>query len=187
MSGAKLNLQRWTQGGGLVVERGGGSAFGIRMVNPDEVSGSDPQQGVYVAPIETRSISTAEVYSWVGSFAVADYCRRVAEAHNRVVRFLPNSFLPVLWGGDGEPVFLYHFVEGLDAAVDYKELQSQFPSLTLGQIGGAIAFLRGLSQFNVRGVDIDALEDLGLESAPEFQEQIRQSLKEGPSSVLNRD
>jgi len=69
------------------------------------------------------------------------------------------GFLPVLVGNDGQSVSLYEFVEALDGLIDYDELQGEFPNLSFAQINSAISFLRKMAQFNIRGIDLDALED----------------------------
>ncbi len=84
--------------------------------------------------------------------------------------------LPFMLGNDGQPVLLYEFVEVLDEYFDYDRVKAEFPTLSYGQISGAIAFLRKLAQFNTRQLNIDDLEDAELEASPEFQSLIEQSL-----------
>jgi hypothetical protein len=94
--------------------------------------------------------------------------------------------LPALIGNDERPVFLYEFVEALDGAVDYDVLKEEFPTLSYAQINGAINFLRKVAQFNMRGVDIDALEDEEDANDEELMNALRNALTHGETSrVLN--
>ena len=68
------------------------------------------------------------------------------------------SYCPVLMGNDRQPVFLYKFVEILDEILDYDQVKRELPTLSFAQINSAISFLRKVSQFNARRVDIDDFE-----------------------------
>lgn len=65
------------------------------------------------------------------------------------------SYCPTLLGENGLPIFLFQFVEILDELVDYEKIKNLLPGLSFRQIGGAVAFLRKIAQFNCKGVDID--------------------------------
>ena len=69
------------------------------------------------------------------------------------------SFCPVLMGSDSLPVFLYEFIEIIDETVDYDRIREELPTITSAQIDGAISFIRRLTQFNMKNVDIDGLID----------------------------
>lgn len=103
----------------------------------------------------------------------------IAQKSGGVVTIDPHySSLPVVIGRDNSPVLLFRVVEQIDAHVDYSRIQDSFPNLSYGQIAGAIAFLRCVAQFNIRSVDIDKLEDEWLESSPDFQSQLMNSLND---------
>ncbi|MCA1612590.1 MAG: hypothetical protein LC800_00245 [Acidobacteria bacterium] len=96
--------------------------------------------------------------------------------------------LPALIGNDDNPVYLYEFVEALDNAVDYDVLKEEFPTLSYAQINGAISFLRKVAQLNVRGVDIDALEDEADAHDSQLIEALRTALNDRETvRVLNND
>jgi hypothetical protein len=69
------------------------------------------------------------------------------------------AFCPALIGPDDRIVFLFQFVEMLDGLIDYENVQRLLPGFSFKQIGGAIAFLRKLAQFNLNGIDIDTFID----------------------------
>ena len=86
--------------------------------------------------------------------------------------------LPYILGSDNQPVFLYKFVEILDEYIGYDQIKTELPTLSYGQISGALSFLRKLVQFNIRNINIDDLEDAELESSHDFQSLIENSLSE---------
>ena len=86
--------------------------------------------------------------------------------------------LPYILGSDNQPVFLYKFVEILDEYIGYDQIKTELPTLSYGQISGALSFLRKLVQFNIRHINIDDLEDAELESSYDFQSLIENSLSE---------
>lgn len=92
--------------------------------------------------------------------------------------------LPMIIGRDGEKVLMYEFVEVLHELVSLADIQQEIPSLSYRQIEGGITFLRSLTQFNIRGVDIDAEEEQLLEASPKFQQQIKDALKMEQSRVF---
>ena len=101
---------------------------------------------------------------------------------------LEYQFVPILIGDDNNPVPLYHFVEVLDEVIDYDSVREELPNLSYAQIGGAISFLRKISQVNARGVDFDLLEDRELSKDSAFLDELRKALAdEETSRVLNRD
>ena len=72
------------------------------------------------------------------------------------IQLLPQySFCPVWMERDQRPVFLFQFIEVLDELIDYDEVKERLPELSFRQIGGAIDFIRKLSQFNLKGIDIN--------------------------------
>jgi len=95
------------------------------------------------------------------------------------------GFIPIIVGGDDKPILLYKFIEVLDELVDYDELQAEFPTLTFGQIAGAISFLRTLAQFNGRGIDVEDIENRLIHAETDLQATIEDSLsKQGEVRVL---
>lgn len=110
------------------------------------------------------------------ALSVVESLLRASVATGSHVQLVPEiSFCPVLIGDDKSPVYLYEFVEALEDVVDYDEIKKELPSLSVGQIGGAIAFLRKISQFNVKGIDIDELEDEELVNDAAFLSELRKA------------
>ena len=99
--------------------------------------------------------------------------------------FLPKSSLPMVKSASQEAIPLYRFIEAWDAATDFDDLAERIPMLTIGQIGGAIGYVRRLAQFNVADLDIDRLEDEALEASAEFKSAIRNSFQDQSSFVLD--
>ena len=118
--------------------------------------------------------------------ATASYLHHVSALHNNSVGFLPRSFLPVLWGRGGKPIFLYQFIEEWEEATDYEELAKNLPELSSGQIASAFAFLRGLAQFNIRGIDLDEIASQEIEASSAFKAIIREHLEETESPLACR-
>lgn len=99
-----------------------------------------------------------------------------------------DPYIPMLIGSDNEAVPLYHFVEVMDEIVDYDLVRQELPTLSYAQIGGAISFLRKVSQINPQGADLDILEDMELSEDPAFLDELREALAdEETSRVFNRD
>ena len=99
-----------------------------------------------------------------------------------------NEYIPVLIGANDQSVPLYHFVEVLDEVLDYDSIIKEIPFLSYSQIGGAISFLRGISQINPKGIDLDALEDQQLSEDSLFLDELRKALADKETArVLNRD
>jgi len=113
--------------------------------------------------------------------SVADSAGVFAQAGERsggVVSLDPQfGCLPMIVGQDGEPVLMYKFVEVLHELVSLAEIEQELPTLSYKQIEGGITFLRALTQFNIRGLDIDAEEERLLEADPQFQQKIKDALK----------
>lgn len=105
------------------------------------------------------------------------------------VQLIPEmSFCPILMGDDKSPVYLYEFVEALEDVVDYDDIKKELPSLSVHQISGAIAFLRKISQFNAKGIDIDELEDEELVNDEAFLSELRKAFADQEvARVLNDD
>lgn len=140
---------------------------------------NEPIGKTYTINLDTFGVtSTSAYFASLGAWTVARYLGHVSQTHQSCVEFLESSYLPVIKGANDELTFLYEFVQEWDAATDYADLQERMPNLTFGQIASAISFLRGVSQFNTRGIDIDALEDDDIESSAAFQEMIQKSLGE---------
>ena len=138
---------------------------GIFWISPDRVD--------VVAVPGSRAGSWAEMRNT----CVKTYFHEIAESTKSIVSMSSQyANVPVIIGGDGEPVPLYRFVSEIDAALDFSELCEQLPTLTSGQIGAGIEFIRRAMQFNTAGLDIEALEDDQIESTPEFQNTIREAL-----------
>jgi len=128
-----------------------------------------------------RSLS----FAWSDAM-IASHWGRTAKEFNFAIGFLPRSFLTVVRGKGENYLPLYEFVEAWDGATDFDILAKSLPTLTPGQIGGAIQFIRKLSQFNAAGIDIDDIEDNEIESSSAFQEAVRRSFKEqGGQDVFN--
>ena len=94
------------------------------------------------------------------------------------------AHMPYLRGNDGQPVFLFEFIEVIDEYLDCDRLKQEFPTLSYGQMAGAIAFLRKVSQFNTRNIDIESLEDADLEDSPEFQSMIEKLLADQEATIV---
>lgn len=114
----------------------------------------------------------ASVTKTAGVFAQA--CER---SGGTVVLNPDFGCLPMIIGRNREMVLMYKFVEVLHELTSLADIQRELPSLSYRQIEGGITFLRSLTQFNMRGVDIDAEEEQLLEASPKFQQQIKDALK----------
>ena len=111
--------------------------------------------------------------------SIAEFYASVSETSGGFVQVRSeHACLPLMIGSDGQPVFLYMLVEFLDEYADYGELKGEFPTLSYGQIAGAMSFLRKLAQFNLSGIDIDKEEDDSLENSEEFQAIIERAVKD---------
>lgn len=88
------------------------------------------------------------------------------------------SDLPLLWGSDKCPVFVYEVVDLIEETLDLSELHSRLPTLSYAQIAGTLGFLRTLAQFNRKGLDIDAMQDEDMEASPEFQQALRNAVQD---------
>ncbi len=98
--------------------------------------------------------SVAAAGGW--SMAVLWQYSRYNDAVGRPIQLLPQySFCPALMQINERPLFLFQFVDVLDEVIDYEAVRERLPGLSFGQIGGAIAFIRKLSQFNLKGINID--------------------------------
>ncbi len=108
----------------------------------------------------------------------ADVFAQACERSGGTVVLNPDfGCLPMIIGRNDEKVLMYKFVEVLHELVSLADVQQELPSLSYRQIEGGITFLRSLTQFNIRGVDIDAEEEQLLEASPKFQQQIKDALK----------
>lgn len=119
--------------------------------------------------------------------SILAYFNACSAAASNYVQF-PSDYagLPVLIGQDNKPVYLYELVEAVDEAVDYDEVKRMLPTLSFAQISGAIAFLRRVAQFNLRGVDIDGLELRFFRDSVEIANELQAAVSDKePSRVLN--
>jgi len=84
----------------------------------------------------------------------------LSKATGGYVRLEPGfGFCPVLIGSDENPVPLYEIVEVIDEMIDYDNIKNEFPTLSYAQIDAAISFIRKVAQFNIRGINLDDLDD----------------------------
>ncbi len=117
---------------------------------------------------------------------VSNHWNRTTREFSHVIGFLPSSLLPVVRGRNESYVPLYEFIAAWDNATDFDMLSSSLPSLSPGQIGGAIQFIRKFAQLNAGSIDIDALEDQEIESSPAFKEALLASFNDqSQEHVLN--
>ena len=124
-----------------------------------------------VDDVPLRDVSTQEIAAFYTE--VSHHTGSVVEIREE------QSCLPLVRDSDGQPVLLYEFVSELDGLTDYDDLQERFPTLSYGQIAGCMAFLRRLTEFNTKGIDLETLEDSDLESNTDFQEALRRALSDG--------
>jgi hypothetical protein len=131
----------------------------------------------------------SNVTDWQKNLLVAQLLSEKSQETGGHVEIRPEfTFCPVLIGSNSQPVFLYEFVETLDDIIDYDRVKEELPILSTAQISGALAFLRRVSQFNVKGVDIDALEDEELTNDEAFLNQLRKALADQEvACVFNSD
>jgi len=122
-----------------------------------------PASGMVAIRADTGLTGTVFNYltsatDWGFKMAVLGQYSQSNDAVGGPIQLLPQySFCPVLVQRDQTPIFLFQFVEVLDGLIDYEAVKNQLPGLSFGQIGGAIAFIRKLSQFNLKAIDIDEL------------------------------
>lgn len=122
---------------------------------------------------------------WGQKMTILGQYSQYNEAVGAPIELLPEySFCPVLTGQDRKPVFLFQFIEVLDGLIDYQEVKKQLPGLSFRQIGGAIAFLRKLTQFNFKGIDIDAFIDSEESIDQELQDNLRSALSVREASIV---
>ena len=110
--------------------------------------------------------------------SIIQFYTQANEDAGGVIIFDPHrSCIPYLQGSDGSVILLYKFVEVLEDIIDYDRISEEFPSLSFGQIFGAIDFLRKLAQFNTKSMDVDSYEERFIEDNSSFQAAIIESLK----------
>ncbi len=108
---------------------------------------------------KAAAFSTTIANRWEKMAVLKQYsiCNDVTGNH---IALRPDlSFCPALIGQNERIVFLFQFIEILDELIDYENIQKLLPGFSFKQIGGAITFLRKLSQFNFNDIDIDAFID----------------------------
>jgi len=144
----------------------------------------------------TSTSLSREVDEWLSRLADAQASAQVVRVLSHCsditggyVRMLPEFYcIPVLIGADNQAVPLYEFVEVLEGAIDYDSVIAELPNLTHPQINGALSFLRKLSQFNPRNIDIDSLEDEHIGRDTELIEELRRAVADKETSrVLASD
>jgi hypothetical protein len=124
-----------------------------------------------------------------GLFGVGSFMETTARMAGGVVQISPNyACVPVVLDKDHEPVPVYYLVDIIDELLDYQDVQVEVPSLSLGQIAGAVKFLRRLCQFNDRGIDLDEAEEELLSHLGLLPEQLAFDVtEEAISRVLRPD
>ncbi|MDQ2731012.1 MAG: hypothetical protein M3Y56_05085 [Armatimonadota bacterium] len=95
-----------------------------------------------------------------------------------------HAHLPLLVGSDGAPVYLYNFVEAIDAVIEYDRIREEFPTLSYSQISSALAFLRRIAQVNTAGVDIDEIINQIECKDPEFLNKLDGALEDKESCCV---
>jgi hypothetical protein len=115
--------------------------------------------------------------------------QRISKTTGGYVRILPElSWCPVLIGSDQRIIPLYQVVEAIDGLVDYDAIREEFPTLSYAQIHGALSFLRKIAQLNIKGIDIDEMEDEELAQDENFMTELRRGFADQEiSRVLNFD
>lgn len=144
--------------------------------------------------VEVQTTSTLSTFDWKTASKIADLVKhgemfnQVSQETGGYVRLQEEyGMCPALIDADGQPVFIYELVEAIDGAIDYDDIKGEFPSLSYAQISGAIMFLRKLASFNVKGLDIDHIENYA-DSDPAFIETLRQAFADKePKRVLYSD
>ncbi len=116
---------------------------------------------------------------------VTEFFAQTSKASGGMIVLDPHvACMPYLRGSDGQPVFLFQLIEVIDEYLDCDKLKQEFPTLSYGQMAGAIAFLRKLSQFNTRNIDIESLEHADLEASPDFQSMMEQLLADQEETLV---
>lgn len=126
--------------------------------------------------IDLASLNTQLSQTLLVTHTMEYMAKASAEAGNVVKIDLQNGGIPFLVGNDNRPIQLYRIIEEIDEITDFDTLKVEFPTLSYTQLIGALAFLRKLSQINIQGIGIDTVEDAEIESSPEFQAIILNSL-----------
>jgi len=91
---------------------------------------------------------------------ILEVLMRFSESTGGYVQLVPEyAYFPILIGRDGKPVPLFKFLEVVDEIINYDEIQEALPNLSYSQISGALSFLKKVSEFNLRGIDIDDIEN----------------------------
>lgn len=116
------------------------------------------------------------------------FLQRSSESTYNNVQLLEDfSFCPVLIGNDQHPIFLSNFIEVVDELLDYDKIKGEFPTLSFAQIHGAIEFLKKISQFNSKGIDIEDFEDSVISENEELIQALKAAIaNQETTRVLNR-
>ena len=128
------------------------------------------------ASYEDDAFSSAQqqVQGIARQFHLMGCLRQIAEETGRFVHMAPQlGCLPMLQGSDGEPVYLYHLVEGIEEFLNYDAVLEEYPTLSYSQIVGGLRFLRGVSQQNIRQIDLDAAEEQFTLTSDDFLNELR--------------
>lgn len=124
---------------------------------------------------EFRQITELSV-SAIQKAALFNSFRNISELTGGHVEVLPDfGYMPTLIDTEGNPIFLYRIIEGLDEHLDEEKLLEDFPTLTYSQISSAIWFLKRVSQLNIQELDVDAYEDAYMLSNSGFLVELEQA------------
>jgi hypothetical protein len=135
----------------------------------------------FVAGVSSRLTFAEEIsFGWSNRNSlsvIAHHLLNVSSSTGGAVIVSPEyRYLPAILGKDNEPVFLFELVESIEAFIDYKQLQEDFPTLSMLQLVGGVNFVRRAMQFNDAGIDIDRLEDEVADGTAEVQDAILRAL-----------
>lgn len=124
---------------------------------------------------EFRQITDLSV-SAIQKAATFDSFRRLSELTGGHVKIVPDfSYMPTLIDNEGNPIFLYRIVEGVDEHLDVEKLLEDFPTLTFSQVSSALWFLKRVSQLNIQELDVDEYEDRYMLSNSGFLHELEQA------------
>lgn len=148
---------------------------------------SGPEQFRF-GPEQTEELNYDALAVCQYNLSVSEVFKVASEQTGNFVNIDPRfAGLPMFMGSNNKPVLLYEFVEVIQEVLDIEEVKRELPSLSYAQIVGGVSFLRRLSQFNTRGVDIDELEDEATEGSAEFQLQLKSALAQEAKHVLSAE
>jgi hypothetical protein len=156
-----------------VIEQGAGGSMFARQTITAGTGTAESDQSLSLIKIAKTYARAA-----LGLLETADFLEDVSAATGGMVKIDPHyGSIPYLLGDDNRPVLLYDFVATLDGISDYAQIKKAHPTLSYAQISSAMSFLRKVSQFNTRQLDIDAMEDAD-EEDEDFQRALIESVKD---------